>query len=1497
MKKNSVQKSKILSAVLSAALLSNSIQIAGAANASSVYKDGTYTGTARGFNSDITVSVTVSDGFISAIDITDQNETQEYWNEAKQIISDIISANGTDGVDAVSGATYSSEGIKKAVDNALAKSTAPDCFESGIGSAADPFVIKTASQLSEFAKSVDEGETYLNKYIVLDADIDLSDTGNWNPIGAEGTASKNLDKIFAGDFNGQGHIIKGLTIVTSDDSPFADESNVGLFSTLSSNANVSGVKLEDVRIKVAGEKVVRVGGIAGDITSNAVSKAEVRAKVDNCFVSGSVSAETDAAMVMTGGIVGRASGNATVSNCISDTTVYSASGSKIAYGAGIVSMAGNDTFVLNCMNKGDITVLTKSGFSIYAGGIVGMMTSEQYNCVSSGNVTVGTITQSDAVNCAGIIDGALMPASSGNYDYYVSDSKLRYTDEANSTSVVEAVSHGAGSMNSEGSFTPVKITAEQLNSKEFVETLNNNLYDISKVLANENSDTEFRLWKLSDDGAAVLSDEVFINDVIDASIFESGLGTKESPYILKTADQLRAFAVSLSAHIDYSGTYIELDDDIDISDKEWIPIGDSSFAFNGSFDGKGHTVTGMTVGRADAAKQLSEGKNYIGFFSALGTNASVKDLKLKDVLINVSYSASAYAGGITAAMDSDDSGYKGAVVDSCSVEGSITITADKGNNFVGGISAYVYKGAIINCKTNVNAYCTSKTGGAYGEAGGIAALVNRGLVANCYSLGNVYASGNRDDEGMGIASSLVAVNAGYLANCYGNGGHETNDYSVYTGAVSGWITGVGHTYDCYYNGEAAMKIGETIVDPVADVGTRVSSGVSDDGMVYTGGVVYNNEAYTSKDYSKLHEKLNENFKAFPVEISKFGLTKDSLKTWKFDTEVTFTDEYAAAEYVQPEAEIVKKPELTLNDGTWYGRDSEKKVIVTITVKDGEVTSIVSSDGSTEGEAYEAALQTAKEKSTHKDRTSYDAADVSKFAGGNGTEKEPYLIGTEAQLRYIAEAMNEDVDWKNVWFALDSDITLTGGEWLPIGHAVQAEINGQKENFSVYPFRGNFDGRNHIISGLTIGSKETPTDIYLSGMFGLVAGEHDNNLTPEAGERLVNIKNVKLRNVSFNVESRYEANVGGLVAWAQNGFVIDNCSVEGSINAKTRESFARIGGIVGSTLRGTITDCYTDIEINAETETSSVYAGGIAGMTNRSAQVNCYTLGNIRANAESNNKVMVGGLTGMSGGTNINCYTYGNVESLITTVDVGGINGRSAGIAADYGCYFNSSAVYKAAGKEIADKKASGTLVGGEIKSASKTAEEMASKEFAATLNANRSDMTNVLREVSAYLEDMTENNKEGLSHQLFYTNDGSDLNSWSENSKAPVFGEESVIEPEEKANIASDEELCEWARNDYQKKNNVKYTNATMSSDDNGDYEITITDKTGKVLDKYTIDPKTGTGKNSADEAVELPQTGNNSMTNWLILLGAFMSIGIGIFVVDASGIVRRRKGEQGSEN
>ena len=325
MKKTGSNRKKILSAVLSAALLTNTIPLAAIAADVPVYKDGTYAGTAKGRNGDVSVSVTVTNGMIAAIDVTDQQETPAFWNSAQEIIPQIIKANQTAGVDAVSGATLSSEAIKAAVDQALAGSVDSGFFESGTGSEADPFLIKTVSQLTAFAASVDDGKNYAGQYIALDADLDLTDAGIWNPIGAEGAASANLDKIFAGTFDGRNHKISGLTIKTEEDAPYAEEQNIGLFSTLLSTAKVTGIQLENVNIQVAGSKVVRAGGITGDVTSNAVSKTEGHAIVDRCSVSGSISTQTDAAMVMTGGIVGRAAGNATISNCVSDTAIRSSS--------------------------------------------------------------------------------------------------------------------------------------------------------------------------------------------------------------------------------------------------------------------------------------------------------------------------------------------------------------------------------------------------------------------------------------------------------------------------------------------------------------------------------------------------------------------------------------------------------------------------------------------------------------------------------------------------------------------------------------------------------------------------------------------------------------------------------------------------------------------------------------------------------------------------------------------------------------------------------------------------------------------------------------------------------------------------------------------------------------------------------------------------------------------------------------------------------------------
>ena len=85
------------------------------------WKDGTYTGSGKGFGGTISVKVTVKDGKISAIDVTSASgETASYFSKAKGIIPKMISGQTTN-VDAASGATYSSNGIITAVRNALSK--------------------------------------------------------------------------------------------------------------------------------------------------------------------------------------------------------------------------------------------------------------------------------------------------------------------------------------------------------------------------------------------------------------------------------------------------------------------------------------------------------------------------------------------------------------------------------------------------------------------------------------------------------------------------------------------------------------------------------------------------------------------------------------------------------------------------------------------------------------------------------------------------------------------------------------------------------------------------------------------------------------------------------------------------------------------------------------------------------------------------------------------------------------------------------------------------------------------------------------------------------------------------------------------------------------------------------------------------------------------------------------------------------------------------------
>ncbi|MCM1227856.1 MAG: hypothetical protein NC320_10635 [Clostridium sp.] len=111
--------------------------------------------------------------------------------------------------------------------------------------------------------------------------------------------------------------------------------------------------------------------------------------------------------------------------------------------------------------------------------------------------------------------------------------------------------------------------------------------------------------------------------------------------------------------------------------------------------------------------------------------------------------------------------------------------------------------------------------------------------------------------------------------------------------------------------------------------------------------------------------------------------------------------------------------------------------------------------------------------------------------------------------------------------------------------------------------------------------------------------------------------------------------------------------------------------------------------------------------------------------------------------------------------------------------------------------------------------------------------------------------------------------------------------------IASDKELCDWAIKDLRSKTGITADNAEIKVISDDEYEITLLDDSGNVLDTYTIDPNTGIGTNSNNEAVNLPQTGNNSKTKILVITVALILIAAGVCIIKISGIIPHKKDEK----
>ena len=254
-------------------------------------------------------------------------------------------------------------------------------------------------------------------------------------------------------------------------------------------------------------------------------------------------------------------------------------------------------------------------------------------------------------------------------------------------------------------------------------------------------------------------------------------------YTVYTDDGLMAWAEAAQGNPSLNCT---LTHDIDLSGTEWESIGDRNNVYTGTFDGNGHTIRNMAITK----ENLSFGDDC-GMFGRVGTNATIQDLTLEDVRLDV---------------DADDvsigalAGSNQGIISNCRVSGNISVTNNK-MGFVGGVVGRMESGVIQYCHSSA-----SIQGGNSDYVGGVLGgeFLTKTVIKGCSFSGSV------------TGGNTVGGIAGYcrffadMTGCYSVGELSSAVYN--TGGITGYLQFAGVAGSCYwygFDGESVGRCNET----------------------------------------------------------------------------------------------------------------------------------------------------------------------------------------------------------------------------------------------------------------------------------------------------------------------------------------------------------------------------------------------------------------------------------------------------------------------------------------------------------------------------------------------------------------------------------------------------------------------------------------------------------------------------------------------------------------
>lgn len=253
---------------------------------------------------------------------------------------------------------------------------------------------------------------------------------------------------------------------------------------------------------------------------------------------------------------------------------------------------------------------------------------------------------------------------------------------------------------------------------------------------------------------------------------------------------------------------------------------------------------------------------------------------------------------------------------------------------------------------------------------------------------------------------------------------------------------------------------------------------------------------------------------------------------------------------------------------------------------------------------------------------WDGSIAEGFAGGTGTEADPYLISNGAELAYLAQQTNSGISYQGSYFALTNDIYLNDTtDWESWGNDTAPANEWTAIGTESSPFSGSFDGNGHVVSGVYINELESQ----YQGLFGYTTSRST------------------IANLGVSESYIYGGDcVGGVVG--ENGGEVTNCYNTGSITGSEC-----VGGVVGcNDADNEVTACYNTGSVNG-----SELVGGVVGV-NYGTIFRCYNTGSITGDSN------IGGVVGKNFNFNgdcinvtSNCYNTGSVTG---GSNVGGVVG-------------------------------------------------------------------------------------------------------------------------------------------------------------------------------------------------------------------------------------------------